>query len=481
MEREITNERKKEAKLVQKKKEKDGEKTTIVERRNDLTKKNSEKREIVIRKDNSEGQLESKKSEIETISDAIEEIEGDIEGWEGEITDLKEIKMPTKLTVENLESKIKEARISEKRKSGLENKKSEIETIEDAILEIEGDIEGWEGEITDLKEIKMPTKLTVENLESKIKEARISEKRKSGLENKKSEIETISDAIEEIEGDIEGWEGEITDLKEIKMPTKLTVENLESKIKEARILEKRKSGLESDKSRASSDVSKLKKLGTKCLVCHQTITKEHSHKLVDERKHTMNEIEAGLNTINKQIIKILGETGIDSAKTDDATGNLMELKDDRKEYDDSVEKISELKKRQKKSELKLTAKEKEKTDVKNEIEAGLNTINKQIIKILGETGIDSAKTDDATGNLMELKDDRKEYDDSVEKISELKKRQKKSELKLTAKEKEKTDVKNEIEAGLNTINKQIIKILGETGIDSAKTDDATGKLDGIKR
>jgi len=250
LEREITNERKKEAKLVQKKKEKDGEKTTIIKKRNDLTKKNSEKREIEIRKDNSEGQLESKKSEIETISDAIEEIEDDIEGWKGEITDLKEK----------------------------------------------------------------------------------------------------------------------------KMPTKLTVENLESKINEARILEKRKSGLESDKSRASSDVSKLKKLGTKCLVCHQTITKEHSHKLVDERKHAMSEIEAGLNTINKQIIKILGETGIDSTKTDDATGNLMELKDDRKEYDDSVKKISELEKLQKKSELKLTAKEKEKTDVGNVIDGIKNKI-----------------------------------------------------------------------------------------------------------
>ena len=194
----------------------------------------------------------------------------------------------------------------------------------------------------------------------------------------------------------------------------------------------------------------------------------------------MNEIEAGLNTINKQISKILGETGYGSAKTDDATGNLMGLKDDRKEYDDSIEKISDLKKRQKKSELKLTAKEKEKTDMKNEIEAGLNTINKQISKILGETGYGSAKTDDATGNLMGLKDDRKEYDDSIEKISDLKKRQKKSELKLTAKEKEKTDMKNEIEAGLNTINKQISKILGETGYGSAKTDDATGNLMGLK-
>ena len=132
------------------------------------------------------------------------------------------------------------------------------------------------------------------------------------------------------------------------MPTKLTVENLESKIKEARILEKRKSGLESDKNRADNDVSKLKKLGTKCQVCHQTITKEHSHKLVDERKHVMSEIEGELNTINKQISKILEEAGIDSAETDDATGSLMELKDDSNEYDDSVEKISELKKLQKK-------------------------------------------------------------------------------------------------------------------------------------
>ena len=197
---------------------------------------------------------------------------------------------------------------------------------------------------------------------------------KEQLENKKSEIETISNAIEEIEGDIEGWEGEIKDLKEKKMPTKLTVENLESKIKEARVLEKRKSGLESDKSRANNDVSELKKLGTKCLVCHQTITKEHSHKLVDERKHVMSEIEGELNTINKQISKILGDADIDSAETDDATGSLMELKDDRKKYDDSVEKISDLKKLQKKSDLKLTAKEKEKTDVKKELDGIENKI-----------------------------------------------------------------------------------------------------------
>ena len=250
LELKIANDRKKETELTQKKNKKEDEKADIIKKRNDLTEKNSKKREIVIRKDNSEEQLE----------------------------------------------------------------------------------------------------------------------------NKKSEIETISNAIEEIEGDIEGWEGEIKDLKEKKMPTKLTVENLESKIKEARVLEKRKSGLESDKSRADSDVSELKKLGTKCLVCHQTITKEHSHKLVDERKHVMSEIEGELNTINKQISKILGDADIDSAETDDATGSLMELKDDRKKYDDSVEKISELKKLQKKSDLKLTAKEKEKTDVKKELDGIENKI-----------------------------------------------------------------------------------------------------------
>jgi len=250
LKREIADDLEKETKLKQKKKEKDDKKMDIVKQRNDITEKNSKKREIEIRKDNSEEQLE----------------------------------------------------------------------------------------------------------------------------NKKSEIETISNAIKEIEGDIEGWEGEIKDLKEKKMPTKLTVENLESKIKEARVLEKRKSGLESDKSRSNNDVSELKKLGTKCLVCHQTITKEHSHKLVDERKHVMSEIEGELNTINKQISKILGDADIDSAETDDATGSLMELKDDRKEYDDSVEKISELKKLQKKSDLKLTAKEKEKTDVKKELDGIENKI-----------------------------------------------------------------------------------------------------------
>jgi len=52
---------------------------------------------------------------------------------------------------------------------------------------------------------------------------------------------------------------------------------------------------------------------------------------------------------------------------------------------------------------------------------------------------------------MELKDDRKEYDDSVKKISGLEKLQKKSELKLTAKEKEKTDVGNVIDGIKNKI------------------------------
>ena len=40
---------------------------------------------------------------------------------------------------------------------------------------------------------------------------------KEQFENKKSEIETISNAIKEIEGDIEGWEGEIKDLKEMQL------------------------------------------------------------------------------------------------------------------------------------------------------------------------------------------------------------------------------------------------------------------------
>jgi len=369
LKQEIANDQKKERELKQKKIEKEDEKADIIKKRKDLTEKNSKKREIEIRKDNSEGQLKSKKLEIETISNAIEEIEGDIEGWEDKIKDLKEKKMPTKLTVENLESKIKEARLLEKRKSG--------------------------------------------------------------LENTRSEIETISNAIEDIEGDIEGWEGEITNLKEKKMPTKLTVGNLESKIKEARILEKRKSGLESDKSRASSDVSKLKKLGTKCLVCHQTITKEHSHKLVDERKHTMSEIEAGLNTINKQIIKILGETGIDSTKTDDATGNLMELKDDRKEYDDSVKKISELKKLQKKSELKLTAKEKEKTDVGNVIDGIKNKITEF------EESINSLPDYEAELKIVESKE-RKIDSDLLDIANNL------GRIQIVNKQKEITDTKLEI-------------------------------------
>ena len=65
LKREIANDRKKEVNLVQKKKEKDGEKTTIIKKRNDLTEKNSKKKEIGIRKDNSkEFRFANKKSPI---------------------------------------------------------------------------------------------------------------------------------------------------------------------------------------------------------------------------------------------------------------------------------------------------------------------------------------------------------------------------------------------------------------------------------
>ena len=144
-----------------------------------------------------------------------------------------------------------------------------------------------------------------------------------------------------------------------------------------------------------------------------------------------NVIIAGLNTINKQIIKILGETGIDSTKTDDATGNLMELKDDRKEYDDSVKKISELKKLQKKSELKLTAKEKEKTDVGNVIDGIKNKITEF------EESINSLPDYEAELKIVESKE-RKIDSDLLDIANNL------GRIQIVNKQKEITDTKLEI-------------------------------------
>ena len=196
------------------------------------------------------------------------------------------------------------------------------------------------------------------------------------LQNKRSDIKDIESEIKDIESEIKDRKEEIQELKEKRSPTKITMDVLELKIKEMHKLEKEKNGLESTKSKYKQDISELKKLGTKCLFCHQKITKEHSANLIDEQKQAINKSDSKLDDINKKINKILKEIGINSTDTEDPVSNLLELKDELREYMDSVGKISDLEELQKKDKSRLSTKNKKKDNFEKEITDIENTITK---------------------------------------------------------------------------------------------------------
>ena len=377
-------------KLEDEKKEKENERYEIVKKREDLTEKNSKKEKIEIKKNSKEDELQNKRSDIKDIESEIKDIESEIKDRKEEIQELKEKRSPTKITMDVLELKIKEMHKLEKEKNGLENKRSDIKDIESEIKDIES-------EIKDRKE-------------------------------------------------------EIQELKEKRSPTKITMDVLELKIKEMHKLEKEKNGLESTKSKYKQDISELKKLGTKCLFCHQKITKEHSANLIDEQKQAINKSDSKLDDINKKINKILKEIGINSTDTEDPVSNLLELKDELREYMDSIGKISDLEELQKKDKSRLSTKNKKKDNFEKEI-TDIENINKKINKILKEIGINSTDTEDPVSNLLELKDELREYMDSIGKISDLEELQKKDKSRLSTKNKKKDNFEKEITDIENTITK----------------------------
>ena len=223
--------------------------------------------------------------------------------------------------------------------------------------------------------VKTREELTEKNSEKE--QIEIKKDSKEGeLRSKKSEIEYIESEIEDIESEIEDRDGEIQELKEKNSPTEITMDVLESKIKEVQTLEKEKNGLESTKSKYRKDISELRELGTKCLFCHQKITKEHSANLIDEQKEAISKSDLKLDNINKEINKIQKETGIHYTDTEDPVSNLLKLKDELREYMDSVEKISDLEKLQEKDKSKLSTKNKKKDDFEKEITGIENTITK---------------------------------------------------------------------------------------------------------
>jgi len=162
-----------------------------------------------------------------------------------------------------------------------------------------------------------------------------------------------------------------------------------------------------NKSAYSQGISKLKKLGTKCLFCHQNITKEHSEKLVEEQNNALAKINSLLQDSDENIKNILNDVEIDSVEN--AVDKLLELKQDLIEYERSSDRLSELTNEQEEDKKELSEKEKNKTEKeKREFE-----LNKQIDEL-------QEKIDDFPDYEYEKEEKKKKLDDIDHELDEIK-------------------------------------------------------------
>ena len=255
---------------------------------------------------------------------------------------------------------------------GIGNLRKEIENKKKKIGEREVEI----GEIANKKS---PTEITKETIEKKIEEIKKIENIKSALGHSENEIKDIDQQIIELKKRIKDSEKTIKEIDNKKSPTEITKETIEKKIEEIKKIENNRSTLLHNKSTYSQGISKLKKLGTKCLFCHQDITKEHSEKLVEEQNNALAKTNSLLQESDEKIKDILNDVEIDSVEN--AVDELLELKQDLIEYERSSDRVSELTNEQEADRKELSEKEKNMTEKeKREVELckQINELKKKI-------------------------------------------------------------------------------------------------------
>jgi len=329
---------------------------------------------------------------------------------------------------------------------GIGNLRKEIENKKKKIGEREVEI----GEIANKKS---PTEITKETIEKKIEEIKKIENIKSTLDHSENEIKDIDQQIIELKKRIKDSEKTIKEIDNKKSPTEITKETIEKKIEEIKKIENNRSTLLHNKSTYSQGISKLKKLGTKCLFCHQDITKEHSEKLVEEQNNALAKTNSLLQESDEKIKDILNDVEIDSVEN--AVDELLELKQDLEKYEEFIfEKIA-LEQIQKNDQVKLTDKNKMKEQIDYDIEE-TKLSNEKIKDILNDVEIDSVEN--AVDELLELKQDLIEYERSSDRVSELTNEQEADRKELSEKEKNMTEKeKREVELckQINELKKKI--------------------------
>ena len=283
----------------------------------------------------------------------------------------------------------------------------EIEDLQKEIEDKKKKIEERKVEIVEIGGKKRPTEINKEAIEKKIGEIRDIEKTRSELHHSKDEINENKKRIDELRKEIEERKVEIVEIGGKKRPTEINKEAIEKKIDEIKKIESNRSTLLHNKSAYSQGISKLKKLGTKCLFCHQNITKEHSEKLVEEQNNALAKINSLLQDSDENIKNILNDVEIDSVEN--AVDKLLELKQDLIEYERSSDRLSELTNEQEEDKKELSEKEKNKTEKeKREFE-----LNKQIDEL-------QEKIDDFPDYEYEKEEKKKKLDDIDHELDEIK-------------------------------------------------------------
>ena len=219
-------------------------------------------------------------------------------------------------------------------------------------------------------------------------------------------INELRDEIKELQDEIDRREKEIVSVENEKRPTEITKETIEKKIDEIKKIESNRSTLLHNKSAYSQGISKLKKLGTKCLFCHQNITKEHSEKLVEEQNNALTKINSSLQDIDEKIKDILNDVKIGSVEN--AVEELSELKRNLEKYEESIERIQTEKEIQKDDKVKLEAKEKK----ENELEKKESELKTDIMKLEREIN----EFPDYEREKKEKEDERSEMEDKLDEI-----------------------------------------------------------------
>ena len=318
-------------------------------------------------------------------------------------------KVKIKKEIEEIGNKSQQKERFEKDKQTKEELLENLE-IEDLRKEIEDKkkkIEEREVEIVEIGGKKRPTEINKEAIEKKIDEIRDIEKTRSELHHSKDEINENKKRIDELRKEIEERKVEIVEIGGKKRPTEINKEAIEKKIDEIKKIESNRSTLLHNKSAYSQGISKLKKLGTKCLFCHQNITKEHSEKLVEEQNNALAKINSLLQDSDENIKNILNDVEIDSVEN--AVDKLLELKQDLIEYERSSDRLSELTNEQEEDKKELSEKEKNKTEKeKREFE-----LNKQIDEL-------QEKIDDFPDYEYEKEEKKKKLDDIDHELDEIK-------------------------------------------------------------